>query len=215
MRRIAISDIHSCAKTFRTLIDDVIKLTPDDQLFLLGDYVNRGPDPWGVFDFIFELQARGIPVLCLGGNHEDRLLDAYDRGEQAVPLRYVKFIRHLGSYHAVGPYLLVHAGLNFQAAHPLHDEVSMRWIRNWAHQLDRDWLGQRLIVHGHIRTPRAEIERLVAVQSPILRIDNGCFAIDEPGQGSLCALDLDRRTLFFQENVDMLRQEAEPWWSCW
>lgn len=212
MRRIAVSDIHSCAKTFRSLLDQEVAIQPNEQLFLLGDYVNRGPDPWGVFEFIFELMGRGVQVVCLRGNHEDRFLEAYDAGERQAPLRFVKFMRSLKSYHEIEGYLLVHAGLNFQASDPMQDHLSMRWIRNWEHTLDRAWLGDRQIVHGHIRTPREEIERLVAQRSPILRIDNGCFSVDEYGQGSLCALDLDSYELYFQTNLDMVPQKGISWW---
>lgn len=215
MRRIAVSDIHGCARTFRHLIDQQVRLGPEDHLYLLGDYVNRGPDPWGVFDFIFDLQGRGVRVVCLRGNHEDRLLEAYDQGRYAASLRYIRFVRSLPSYHLLDGFVLVHAGLNFSVPHPLHDQVSMRWIRHWEHTLDHTWLGQRRIVHGHVRTPRAEIERRVRSDSPILRIDNGCFAITEAGQGSLCALDLDQRTLWFQPNLDMLEATPLPWWRFW
>ena len=215
MRRIAVSDIHSCAQTFRTLLDEVVQIQPEEQLLLLGDYVNRGPKPWEVFEFIFELMGRGVKVVCLRGNHEDRFLEAYDQGERDAPLRFVKFMRGLKSYHFTEGYLLVHAGLNFRAADPLQDDLSMRWIRNWEHHLDRRWLGKRRIVHGHVRTPRPEIERQVAGGGPIFRIDNGCFALHEYGQGSLCALDLDSRALYFQPNLDMMKQDAPPWWRRW
>lgn len=213
MRQLAISDIHGCAQTFRKLVDEVVQIQPDDELYLLGDYVNRGPDPWGVFDFIFELQERGLRVVCLRGNHEDRLIETYDRGETPVSLRYIKFIRSLKSYHEVGPFLLVHAGLNFSVPHPMHDQVAMRWIRDWEHTLDLDWLGDRHIVHGHIRTPRTHIEQGVQARSPIIRIDSGCFSLHESGQGHLCAFDMSNWNVYFQENVDMMA--AVPWWQRW
>jgi serine/threonine protein phosphatase 1 len=47
MRRFAISDIHGCARTFGALLNK-INLSPVDELFLLGDFIDRGPDSKGV-----------------------------------------------------------------------------------------------------------------------------------------------------------------------
>ncbi|MFT6129303.1 MAG: serine/threonine protein phosphatase 1 [Neolewinella sp.] len=49
--RYTISDIHGCLKTFRALLDE-LKLDRNDELFLLGDYIDRGPDSQGVIDLI-------------------------------------------------------------------------------------------------------------------------------------------------------------------
>ncbi len=46
-QRWVISDIHGYAQTFQTLVREKIKLTRNDQLFLLGDYIDRGPDSVG------------------------------------------------------------------------------------------------------------------------------------------------------------------------
>jgi predicted phosphodiesterase len=66
-RFIAIGDIHGCAHEFERLIE---KLAPDssDQILLLGDLINKGPDPLRVFDI-----ARRIGAQSLLGNHELRL----------------------------------------------------------------------------------------------------------------------------------------------
>ena len=69
MHRFAISDIHGCAKTFEALLDR-IALSTQGELYLLGDYLDRGPDSKGVLDLIFRLQREGYAVHCLRGNHE-------------------------------------------------------------------------------------------------------------------------------------------------
>ena len=68
-RLIAIGDIHGCHQEFAELLDRVA-LTKDDQLILLGDLVNRGPDSNRVIDL-----AREHRALSLLGNHELRLLN--------------------------------------------------------------------------------------------------------------------------------------------
>lgn len=40
------------------------------QIIFLGDIIDRGPDPKGVFDLIFELRQVLQNVICLMGNHE-------------------------------------------------------------------------------------------------------------------------------------------------
>lgn len=76
MRTLIIGDIHGCNKTFNALIDK-IALSPLDHLFLLGDYIDRGPDSKGVLDTIVNLKERGYQVSCLRGNHEQMMLNAF------------------------------------------------------------------------------------------------------------------------------------------
>lgn len=68
-RIIAIGDIHGCYQEFAELLDRV-ELRKDDQLILLGDLINRGPDSNKVIDL-----ARANRALALLGNHELRLLN--------------------------------------------------------------------------------------------------------------------------------------------
>ena len=68
-RLIAVGDIHGCHQEFAELLSR-LELTKDDELILLGDLVNRGPDSCRVIDLAKENRAR-----CLLGNHELRLLN--------------------------------------------------------------------------------------------------------------------------------------------
>ena len=77
-KRWVIPDIHGCAKTVASLVNDLIKPRRFDELFFLGDYVDRGPDSKGVIDFIRELQKTKYNVTALKGNHEDFMVDLYD-----------------------------------------------------------------------------------------------------------------------------------------
>lgn len=71
----AISDIHGCCETFLALLAK-LELVAGDTLFLLGDYIDRGMQSKQVIDHIWKLQAAGIQVHCLRGNHEQLLLDS-------------------------------------------------------------------------------------------------------------------------------------------
>ena len=68
-RIIAIGDIHGCHQEFADLLA-LVAPAKDDQLILLGDLVNRGPDTCRVIDL-----AREHRALTLLGNHELRLLN--------------------------------------------------------------------------------------------------------------------------------------------
>ena len=61
-RRLAISDIHGCAETLRTLLGDRLQVQPSDEVYLLGDYLDRGPDSKGVLDLILAYQNAGYQL---------------------------------------------------------------------------------------------------------------------------------------------------------
>ncbi|MCC5025175.1 MAG: metallophosphoesterase [Candidatus Synoicihabitans palmerolidicus] len=68
-RIIAIGDIHGCHEEFLALLTRLAP-TSDDQIIILGDLLNRGPDSLRVLDI-----AREVKALTLMGNHELRLLE--------------------------------------------------------------------------------------------------------------------------------------------
>lgn len=214
MRKFAISDIHGCSKTLQYLVEEVIALKKDDQLFLLGDYVNRGPDSMGVMDLIMSWQEAGYKLTCLRGNHEERVQRAVKQGMYPLAPKYQNFLKSLKNYHEVDRYILVHAGLNFQMENPLWDTYSMRWIRRWEEYTDEYWLDGRKVVYGHVRKKRNEIRSKVSDDSPYIGIDNGCCMNDSTcGEGHLCALQLGSEELFFQPNLDMAPGEGEESWK--
>lgn len=73
-RYIAIGDVHGCHEELNELIE---KLAPggDDQIILLGDVVNSGPDSHRSLAL-----ARQVGAICLQGNHERRLLNYRQTG---------------------------------------------------------------------------------------------------------------------------------------
>jgi serine/threonine protein phosphatase 1 len=77
-KRWVIPDIHGHIKTLTSLVNDLIKPTRYDELYFLGDYVDRGPGSKGVIDFIRGLQQDGYNVTALKGNHEDFMVELYD-----------------------------------------------------------------------------------------------------------------------------------------
>lgn len=202
-RKIAISDIHGCNNTFGSLLDQ-IAFSTEDELYILGDLIDRGPDSKGVIDRAIRMQEEGYQVTCVRGNHEQLLLEATSGNEAEVnlwltnggiqtlrsfgveeppqiPSDYKLFLSELPYFVELEDYVLVHAGLNLQRTIPLMDQKSMLWIRHWHDQLfentqGKAWLGDRVIIHGHTPIPpkRTQDMLLLLDQLPALNIDNGC-----------------------------------------
>jgi serine/threonine protein phosphatase 1 len=73
-----IPDIHGYSKTLQALFKDQIKPSRSDEIYFLGDYIDRGPDARGVIDFIISLREDEYNIRTLRGNHEDYLLRTFD-----------------------------------------------------------------------------------------------------------------------------------------
>ena len=77
-RILAISDIHGELELLEELLIKVKFDATEDELFLLGDYIDRGPASCGVLNIVAELQATGARALL--GNHEAIMLKACRSG---------------------------------------------------------------------------------------------------------------------------------------
>ncbi|MDT8419829.1 MAG: metallophosphoesterase family protein [Desulfuromonadales bacterium] len=75
MRLLTIGDVHGQSQRLVALLEKV-RPQPQDQLVMLGDYIDRGPDSRGVVDKLIRLRRNCSRVVFLRGNHEQMLLDA-------------------------------------------------------------------------------------------------------------------------------------------
>lgn len=128
-RRLAVADIHGCAKELESVLWQA-KYNPNrDQLFLLGDYVDRGPEPARTVEIVRDLERNGTIVLL--GNHEwatlraqtepdvrERLLLPRNGGAVTladyggrIPDDVLEWFRSLPLLHTEPDCILVHAGL--------------------------------------------------------------------------------------------------------
>lgn len=78
-----IPDIHGFSRTVASLVQDIIKPERQDEIYFLGDYIDRGPDSRGVIDFIRQLQREKYNVVAIKGNHEDVMVDLFDAGTKS------------------------------------------------------------------------------------------------------------------------------------
>ncbi len=207
-RIIAIGDIHGCNNTFQKLVIDEIRIRKSDTIYCIGDYIDRGPDSKGVIDFILDLRKKGYAIRTLRGNHEELMMESI-KGKHAfgdwfrnggdATLRsfgvssyadfrpeYKKFFSHTRLYYTNGPFIFVHAGLNFGPEDIFADRDAMMWIREFT--VDKRKLGDRVIIHGH--TPRPLKEVVNPKSEDVLNIDSGCVYRDRPGHGYLTAINL-------------------------
>lgn len=93
MRKIMISDIHGCIDQLNQLLDEVKFDSRTDQLILLGDYVDRGPNSRAAVNKVIEL-VQQHRAIALRGNHDQRLVDLIRKDSLAVR---AKFLEHGGS----------------------------------------------------------------------------------------------------------------------
>lgn len=73
-RTLAFGDIHGCLGHLDALLQSIAP-TSEDDLILLGDFVDRGPDSAGVICRIVKL-SQIHRLTPLKGNHEQMMLDA-------------------------------------------------------------------------------------------------------------------------------------------
>jgi serine/threonine protein phosphatase 1 len=221
-RRLALSDIHGCALTFRALLEKV-GLNRSDQLFILGDLINRGPRSSEVVDDVLGLIDGGYDVHTLRGNHEEILLHIAKAGPQELPLllrtrnamdmlnkegrvrkRFLSFFKGLPYCIETEGFYLVHAGFNLAASDPMSDFHAMVWQRPF--MLMEGTVSGRRVVHGHQPQRMSRIRRAVEEGHGAICIDNGCtHGYLGEGFGALVCLDLDSGELWRKKNLDARR----------
>ena len=227
MRTLIIGDIHGCSLTFRKMVEEEMKLQSNDQLFLLGDYIDRGPDSKGVVDYILELRKKGFNVRTLRGNHEQLLIESANNkmvqgmwlnnggdttlesfGIQSVTEldpEYQQFFLQTEFFVKSDDFILVHAGLNFKAEDPLLDKMSMMWLREYKDE--NNYMNGRILIHGHTPKKRVFIHSQ-EFKSPF-NLDGGCVYKDISSMGSLFGLSFHERKLFEVPVVDAVKSRLD------
>lgn len=182
MKRIlVISDIHGELKLFDSLLEKVKYDADEDQLILVGDYVDRGPDSKGVLNRVSELKRNGAVVLR--GNHDEMMLNvvdgvsgalerwerngalmtlqSYDSSIESVILsagaefeKHISLIREMDYYYETKDYIFVHAGVSPDTSVQKTDPHTFLWIRELFYE---KYSGDKTVIFGH--TPTSAIRQ--------------------------------------------------------
>lgn len=220
MTRYAIGDIHGGSKTFRALLDR-LNLLPGDHLYLLGDYIDRGPDSKGVLDIILQLMDEGYDVRPVRGNHEDMLLESVPGNDdywmdgwgketlksfgvtalKNIPAHYLTLLDQMPYIWSDENFVFVHAGLDMTADDPLTESTPLAMVWGGNNPFSRNKLQGRTLVTGHKIRSLPMIE--VSLQTNHFQLDNGAFTNLRPDFGNLVALNLDSREPFIQPWCDV------------
>ena len=69
-RTLSIGDIHGGLKALKQLLHDKVKVTTEDTIIFLGDYVDGWSDSANVVSYLIEL-AKDFDCIFIRGNHDD------------------------------------------------------------------------------------------------------------------------------------------------
>ncbi len=216
-----IGDIHGCIHTLRYLLYVKLRVTKEDSLYFLGDFVDRGKNSKAVLDELLMLIGKGFQVYLLRGNHEQMMLDslkadAYHQqwmrngGKSTlqsfnvthtneIDSKYISLLENMSYYFEIDDFILVHGGLNFDFDNPFEQFDDMMWIRN--KEIDKAKThGKRLIV-GH--TPVSPAESHKSLRSDIIKLDTGCVYLKvDKCLGYLSAFHVEHEQFHRVENMD-------------
>lgn len=214
-RRFAIGDIHGCYETFLALLEQ-LKIKKTDQIFLLGDLIDKGKESKKVVDYTLKMQALGYQFYVLKGNHEKSFLTAYECGFDFFERylhetncidflnenleQYLRFFSELEYAYDLGDYLLSHAEF-------LVDEKSLyRGMKGLFSNVQFDISEAEILnkkqVVGHFTKTVTTIHKNIQNNGRLIYLDTGCVYINEVGLGYLSALNLDTLELYIQKNID-------------
>ncbi|MEZ6141714.1 MAG: metallophosphoesterase family protein [Zavarzinella sp.] len=188
-RLLAIGDIHGCLPALKKLLA-AVKLTTEDQLVTLGDYVHRGPDTPGVLDLLIDLH-RENRVISLMGNHDELYLEAHDDGRKLSKKHRQFFQATCHNYFETNSHIFVHA--NVVPTIPMAEQstYTLRWEKLYGPLGCKPHFSGKTIVCGHT----AQKSGLVLNVGYLLCIDTFCYG----GQWLTCA-DLTTQ-IIYQANL--------------
>lgn len=168
-RRIVIGDVHGHYDGLMLLLD-AISATAADQIFFLGDLIDRGPKSAQVVEFV-----RSHHYPCVLGNHEQMLLESFPQGQVFAPalqawlhsggkttmasydnaellLEHIAWMQTLPLHLDLGDLWLVHAGVHPEIPLAQQTPQQLCWIREEFHTSPRPFFENKLIITGHTIT---------------------------------------------------------------
>ena len=166
----AIGDIHGCDVALSTLLEG-IRLTPEDTVIALGDFIDRGPNSRAVIDRLIHL-SQEVTLIGICGNHEEALLQSLERGSPRmlwigagaiatldsyggslsdIPQDHIEFLKSLRDYWQTETHIFVHA--NVEPNTPLEQQstVWLRWDKFTGDEIRH--MSGKTVICGHTGLP--------------------------------------------------------------
>ncbi|GEP84896.1 serine/threonine protein phosphatase [Staphylococcus piscifermentans] len=161
-----------------------------DQLVLLGDYVNNGPDSTGTLKMVKKLHSEGAIVLL--GNHDVRWMKSKEKRKR----KWRSVLQEFDSIAKIDDYLFVHAGVNpskslskqkmsevtgFESDVALSRKIKGRWV-----------------VHGHVPTRRYGAKKnKIYIKGHTIDIDTGAghgerLSLVDLTHQQVCSIEVER-----------------------
>ncbi len=205
----AIGDVHGCLGKLRRLWAEIAP-GPRDTVVLLGDLIDRGPDPAGVLRFVVE-HRHTTRLLVLRGNHEAMclawlrhptsmgwrlwmanggyttlesygLIPSDDPRAVQLPPAHRELLEGTLLWHREQDVVFVHAGLRPGVPLEEQDPEDLVWIRHEFYGHPEAF--EHRVVFGH--TPFPTVFR----RGPLVGIDTGAVYGDrDPRFGRLTAYE--------------------------
>ena len=198
-RILAVGDIHGEWDKFMSLYEK-IRFNPDEDLLIfLGDYIDRGPKPLHVLDFMYE-HRNDKNMIMLRGNHEQMLINYYkydnkswlfnggnkgrkmlERQKKDMFEECLRFLDSLPLYHHMiykgKEMFFCHAGVLPGVPLNEQDESDLLWIREEFFEV---YDGDALVVVGHTPVTYLDYppEPLFFKDRNIIMVDTGSFMDD-------------------------------------
>lgn len=211
------SDIHGMADLLNRMLN---KIQPDkaDRIYILGDMIDRGPDPAGVLD----LAMHTPNITALRGNHEDGFVEWYEAADRdrypyyyntydvfcaderlknRIP-EYVEFMKTLPLYAKVRT-----GGDCYLMAHASTEEILHIWKRKERLLWDNSMIDRQRGIPGYVsvvgHVPTFLIRGTRSEPASIWRspdgrlIDVDCGAVFGGAGGRLGCLCLETREEYY------------------
>jgi serine/threonine protein phosphatase 1 len=168
-KRLVIGDVHGHYDALSGLLEH-ISPDKDDEVYFLGDLIDRGPQSAQVVEFVMKNNYN-----CIQGNHEIMLIDALggeqvnhrmlqgwlqnggnstviSYGQKMPSIEHIEWIKTLPLYFDLDDYWLVHAGVDPHLTLEQQSSDQFCWIRRQFHSSHKPYFNDKTIIIGHTIT---------------------------------------------------------------
>lgn len=233
MRTLVIGDIHGGLRALHQILERA-KVSPNDKLIFLGDYVDGWSQSPEVIDLLIAMKETHN-VVCIRGNHDDLLLEwlkngtdnpqwfdhggeatvtAYQNRDEAALTAHIAFIESLVDFHLDEQNrLFIHAGFtNMNGVDFEYFPKLFYWDRSlWetALALDKNMKTTDLAYPKRLRL----YNEIFIGHTPVSRIGKtipvqmaNVWNVDTGAafRGPLTIMDVDSKAYWQSENLDVL-----------